>query len=362
MTQDHQAENAAIVPPPPAETAPDVTDEASGKTVEAKPVNAGFANGLLGGAAVSLLVVGGLVAGWPLIKDQVLGMDGSRLANLERQSDELSQKVALLQGSLPSQANGETSLAASFNQRLASVEQRLSNAADDPRLTSMSQKLDQSSADNAKLHDEMASLRNAIPPEGTILRLAERAESAEKAAREISSQHAQSQALLLVVGQLRDAIDRGDSYELELHAARRVAPPEETSALDSLSANAANGIPRRAALLNSFPVLVPSILRATIVPQGDALWQRALAKLAALVTIRRIDGQGNDTASVLARAEMAVRDGDLAKAAQELTALDGAPAETAAPWIKDALARTAADHALSELAATAIAQTGRSGG
>ncbi|HVI50368.1 MAG TPA: mitofilin family membrane protein [Candidatus Sulfotelmatobacter sp.] len=326
----------------------------------AAAVGGAFVNGALGGAAITVVVAAGVVAAWPMIKGPLLGADGSRLAVLERQTDELSQKVALLQGQVSNQSDGAgATLATGTNQRLNAIEQRLNSADEDPRLSSLSQKMDQTAADNAKMREELTQLRNTIPPEGTILRLAERAESAEKAAREISSQHAQAQALLLAVGQLRDAVDRGDPYDFELRAVRRITPPEEAATLDILAATAASGLPRRAALLNTFPLLAPGILRASVLPAGDGLWQRALTKLASLVSIRRIDGTGKDTASILARTEAAIRDGDLAKAAQELSALEGEPAAKADPWIRDAQARIAADRALSALSADAMADAAK---
>ena len=372
MSQDHSAETAVHVqdqtagepssaaPSPAALDTDAPVEEAAASVVSdskpaAKPIG-GFMAGLLGGAAVTLVALATVTVAWPLVRDQLLGADGNRLSLLERQSDELSQKVALLQGQVSNQSEGAgATLSNSLNQRLTSLEQRLSSADEDPRLSSLSQKMDQTTADNAHLRDEMGQLRNSIPPEGLILRLAERAESAEKAARDISSQHAQAQALLLVVGQLRDAIDRGDPYDFELHAARRVAPPEEAPQLDALDVSATTGLPRRAALLNSLPLMVPAILRAGLVQENGSLWQRALNRLASLVVVRRIDGTGNDTASVLARAQSAVRDGDLNKAILELSTLSGASAEKAAPWIKDAQARVAVDRALSMLAADAMA-------
>jgi|GEM_PF-1619023 len=354
---DTDAPPADETAPPPA--APKAEASAQEAKSEPRPTG-GFATGLVGGAVATAVVVAGITAAWPFVRDQLLGSDGMRIAQLERQSDELTQKVALLQGQVSSQTDGAgATLSNGLNQRLTSVEQRLNSADEDPRLTSLSKKLDDVTADNARTHDDMEKLRNAIPPEGLILRLAERAESAEKAAREISSQHAQAQALLLVVGQLRDAIDRGDPYEYELHAVRRVAPPEEEAQLDALERGSAAGLPRRTSLLNSLPLLAPTILRAGVLPEDGSIWQRAAARLASMVTVRRIDGTGSDTASVLARAQAAARDGDLSKAVQELSALDGASAEAAAPWLKDAQSRLTVDKALSMLSADAMAISGK---
>ncbi|HLN22915.1 MAG TPA: mitofilin family membrane protein, partial [Patescibacteria group bacterium] len=222
-------------------------------------------------------------------------------------------------------------------------------------------KTDQTAEDLTRLNGAIDGLRRAMPPEGTILRLAERAEQAEKAVRDVAAQQQSAQALLLVVGQLREAIDRGDPYDIELRAARRIAPAEEAPSLDALTASASTGVARRDALVADFPALASAIVRAEFAPDGN-FWQRALNKLTALVNIRRIDGTGADTAAIVARAEARVKDGDLAKAVQELSALQGAPAQVAAPWLKSAGARVAADRTLSQLAATAAAQTVAKGG
>jgi len=345
QTEAIQPETAAAEEtPPPAPRAP------------RGPLATGFLGGLAGGVAVTLLVVGGAAALWPQVSVHLSGGTGERLALLERQSDELAAKLAALQGGVVAPV-GTVSADSSLSLRLAALEQRLTQSGVGDQLGALSAKSDQAAQDIQKMQAEMQALRLAIPPEGTILRLAERAESAEQAARDIAKQHANAQALLLVVGQLREAVDRGDAYDVELRAARRVAPADTADMLDRLSAFAANGIARRAALLDRFPALAPVILRATVAPDEDGFWKRLWNRLAGLVVIRKVDGSGNDTASVLARAEAAVRDADLNKAVKELTVLEEAPAQAASEWLKQAQARIDADKALSELAATALAAT-----
>lgn len=349
MSQDHSEENT-VHAEEPSPSAPEIVPVPDEGKAEPRPAG-GFAAGLMGGGAAALVMAAVIATVWLLLRDQLPGADGARIARLEQESGALSQKMTQLQGQTAAPSD-DGAMIAGLNQRLSSVEQRLSGADEDPRLAALSKKMD-------GVHDDVEKLRNAIPPEGLILRLAERAESAEKAAREISSQHAQAQALLLVVGQLRDAVDRGDPYEYELHAVRRVAPPEEEVQLDALEGAASTGLPRRAALLNSLTLLAPTILRAGVIAENGSIWRRAAARLASLVTVRRIDGTGDDTASVLARAQTAARDDDLAKAVQELSALGGAPSEVAAPWIRDARARITVDKALSMLSADVMAISGK---
>jgi hypothetical protein len=312
----------------------------------------GVFGGLLGGVAVSALAVGGLVVAWPQLQSHLLGSsdEAQHLASLDQALAQLTQRVAALEGSHAAAAPA-AAVDPQLSQRIAALEAGVA----DPRLPALAQKVEQSTAD-------IDALRKAMPPEGLLLRLADRAEAAEKIAREIASRHESAQALLLVVGQLREAVDRGDAYEVELHAARRVAPADAAAALDQLAPTATSGVTRRQALVEAFPKLASQVVNAAVAPAEGSLWQRALNKLAGLITLRRTDGSGDDAASVVSRAEMAVKQDDLDKAVSELSALQGPAAETAAPWVKAASARLAVDRALSQLAATAVAETAKSGG
>ncbi len=344
-----------------ADTAPETTDPAPETAVTAPARRggfvSGFAGGLIGGLLVSALALAAAGALWPQMRTRLLGFDPEQL---QSRTASMGRTLALMQGVLASHGQDEES--GGLAQRVGALEQRLANPAADPRLAPLAQSVEEARAETNKLQNDVAALRDAIPPAGTILRLAERADAAEKVAKEIASRHAQTQALLLVVGQLRDAVDRGDPYDMELQAARRVAGADLTPLLDGLAATAATGLPRRATLLDSFAVLAPAIFNAGLAPENGDLWHRALHKLAGMITIRRIDGIGTDTAAVLARAERDVHANALEKAVRDLEPLQGAPAAVAAPWLRDAKARLAADKTLSELAAAAIAKTAQPGG
>jgi hypothetical protein len=354
MTDDNQADQAVAAEP---------TAELPGEAKSAKTGSSlfrGVAGGLIGGVLVLLLAAGGLVAAWPILQTVLIGDLQSRLATAERAVEDANGRIAAIQREQAQVASSDaaTSLPA-LAQRVAALEAQVrTSSSSDPRLTALA---DQLGTDTARLKGEIDAVRQAIPPEGTILKLVDRAESAEKEARQIASQHASAQALLLVVGQLSEAVNRGDPYQSELRAARRVAGPEDASLLDALTADAANGIPRKDALVVAFPALANDIVRAGYGPATGDLWQRVRDKMTALVTIRRTDGKGDDTASIVARAEAGAKQGDVVKAAAELAGLKDEPAQVAAPWIHAANARGSADRVLSELAASAAAQTAKSG-
>lgn len=371
MTQDDQATPEPI---PAKDSGPKVTDVAAWSATEPAPparrgiapVLQGFLGGLIGGVIVSLLAVVVVSATLPQLRAYLLAPQESRTDALGRDIDAIKGRLAALEQRLPATTEKGSDEAAAqlqtLDQRLATLEGRLQNPAGDPRLAALADQANRLSADVTRLHGEVDGLRHAMPPEGTILRLAERAEAAEKASRDIAAQRQSAEALLLVVGQLRDAVNRGDPYEAELRAARRVAPPEETPVLDGLAGGAAHGIVRRDVLIAGFPKLADKLVRASVAPPDGDFWQRAVGRLTALVSIRRVDGQGDSAAAIVARTEARVKEGDLAKAVQELSALRDEPARLAEPWVDGASARIAADRSLSELAAAAAAQTAKSGG
>ncbi|HIJ62474.1 MAG TPA: hypothetical protein HPQ04_07255 [Rhodospirillaceae bacterium] len=334
MTEQPQAET-----PPPAPAA-----KSSGNA---------FLAGLAGGVLVTAGILAAAAVAWPTLSARLLGDMDRRLSLVERATDDVHARMAAIEQAESRNANG--TLLQNLTQRLAAVESQATpgaGAGADTRLA----------AEISRLNAELEAVKRSLPPEGAILRLADKAEQAQREARQLSERNRSSQALLLVVGQLRDAVNRGDSYEIELRAARRLAAAEDSADLDALAAFAANGIPRRDVLLALVPTLAADCLRASVAPPEGDLWQRSLNQLAGLFRLRRIDGKGSDAQAVVARAESQAKDGDLAKTASEISALDGEAGRLAAPWLANAKARVAADKALSQLSAAAAAESARVGG
>ena len=317
-----------------------------------RSIGKAFLAGLAGGILVTAGVLAAVVTTWPTLSARLLGDMDRRLSLVERAGDDIHARLAAIEQADSHNAN-ET-LLQNLTQRLAALESQAPHGAagGDVRL----------SGEIARLGGELEAVKRSLPPEGAILRLADKAEQAQREARQLSERNRSSQALLLAVGQLRDAVNRGDSYEIELRVARRLTAGEDATDLDALAAYAATGIPRREALLALVPTLAADCLRASVAPPEGDLWQRSLNQLAALFRLRRIDGKGSDPQAVIARAESQAKDGDLAKAAAEISALEGDAGRLAAPWLANAKARVAADKALSQLSASAAAESARVGG
>ncbi|HIJ38547.1 MAG TPA: hypothetical protein HPP80_06575 [Rhodospirillaceae bacterium] len=341
--------------PAPEKTAPDGEMPPTQAPVSSGGLPKAFLAGLAGGVVVTAITFIAGLAFLPTLQEKLLESSNRRLGLLERAIEDLNPRLSALEQQEKRLGQSETSPSLQgLTQRLATLEAEPRSASGDSRLSSLS-------ADVSRLATELDGLRRAMPPEGAILRLADRAATAEKEAREIAAQNRSAQALLLAVGQLRDAVDRGDAYDFELRAARRLASPDSAASLEILTADAATGIPRREVLVAQFPALADQAAQAALLPPGGDFWQRSLGKIHSLISLRRIDGQGNDTAARLARAERPLQDGDLGKAVEEIAGLDGAPAGLFDVWLKSAKARVAADKALSQLAAAAIVETAKGG-
>jgi hypothetical protein len=102
--------------------------------------------------------------------------------------------------------------------------------------------------------------------------------------------------------------------------------------------------------------VAPAILRARAAapPEDKSLGGRALAALKSLVVVRRVDSRDVDAAShpveaAVDTAAAALRKNDLAGAVKALGALQGAPAEAAAPWLAEARERLHVDAAVARV-------------
>ncbi|MCW2235757.1 COG4223 family protein [Azospirillum canadense] len=175
-----------------------------------------------------------------------------------------------------------------------------------------------------------------------------------------------AQALVLAAGQLRSALATGQPFQQELQAVRAlgVSDPQVTQPLDAVSAYAGKGVPTQPQLADRFQALSSDIVRAANQGEGGDWINQVTGKLATLVTVRRQGGGvvGDSADAVVARAEASLQENNLGKAIEELSALKGPAATTAAPWIADAKARLAANQAGQQLTARAIGLLSQSAG
>ncbi len=231
------------------------------------------------------------------------------------------------------------------------------------------QRLEQSQlqVDVSGLEERIAHLEKSGADAASVLRLVDRIDRLEASLRELQTRRKADAALVLAVGLLKDAVDRGASFDAELRALKALAPEDEDvkKLVTDLKGRAAAGIPPRTVLTTRFQGLEAAIIRAEALPTAqDGIvddWQRrALERLMTVFTVRREDGdvEGNSTAAIVARTREALARNDWTGAVRTAESLTGEGAKKAEPWLDDAKARLLADQEIADLAAQAVAAAG----
>jgi hypothetical protein len=199
---------------------------------------------------------------------------------------------------------------------------------------------------------EIGMVREELTRLGTVAAgLADRLAALEQPRVQSGTQ--QIDAILLVaLLQIREAVDQGRPFVAELGAFTALAHdrPDLVAAAGPLAEVARDGVVGRLGLAKHLAEVAGRIASAPALPP-EADWEaQVLARLRALVTIRRIDGapQGGPEAAVSA-AEVALGRGDLSDAVAQLDRLTGANAEVARPWLRMARQRLAVERALTHL-------------
>ncbi len=256
---------------------------------------------------------------------QALRTTEARVAQLETEV----QALAVTAHAHP--ADTAAALAALGN-RVAALEQRPAAPAANPQ-------------DITKLQQDVAALATRLDDVAARLGQVAAAQSAQASS---------DRTLLAALVALRAAMVASGPYDGALAAATALAHDDSAvlAALKPLAPAALSGIPSTALLAQRFAAATaPGIFRASAAtPATGTGWgERILARIRALVVVRRIDGSGSDaTTAAVAQAKQALDDGDLAAAVTALKPLSGAPLAAAAPWLALAQRRLDADGALDQ--------------
>lgn len=196
-------------------------------------------------------------------------------------------------------------------------------------------------------------------------RLAEMSRALEVATETLARGRSHRDGLALALTQLRQRIADGRSYAAELQPfARFAAGDNEISSLVAkLRTQAEKGVPTLGDLRERLARDAPDILAAAAREDmgGDAAsWiERTLARLRGLVSVRRVgDVAGDSAEAIVARAEDALENRDLARAIAEMDDLTGDAARQARHWLYRAKARLEVESVLAELDGLALSVLG----
>jgi hypothetical protein len=159
---------------------------------------------------------------------------------------------------------------------------------------------------------------------------------------------ARSAALGAAVASLSRAAQSGQPFHAELSIARSLQPADAN--LAALAPYAEKGAPVPSALQSSFAAHAEAALKAERDATAGEGLDRLWSGVAAMVTIRPTGTPGgDDTASILARADSKLRAGDLRAAHAETGRLQGSAKLAMDPWRRDANARLKLDSVVAAL-------------
>jgi len=173
---------------------------------------------------------------------------------------------------------------------------------------------------------------------------------------------ARASALIGIAARLSAALDSGLPFASDLELMKPLAKDDAKlgDCIVALQPHAATGVASRTALTGEFPGVAKASLSDDLA--DDSFGERLLGKLKALVSLRRVgaDVPGDTTEAKLARAEAALGAGDIAKAVEILKSLSPQAARATSSWLASAESLLAAQRAVDQLSAYAVALLGTS--
>ncbi len=293
----------------------------------------------------------------PAPAPDIAGLE-TRVAALEAAPDQPTTPAPAPAADLVAWFDGLAEKVAALNQRVGALEARLERTPA-PDLTPLAARLDgvEARLAAAAADDGAAAAVAALAERVDALTAAVEGRVAALEAQAAASQAARP-AMLLAVGQLRAALRGSGPYRAELATLATVAGDDAgiASVLAALEARADGGVPTPGLLRARFAAVAGAVVGAAIVADEGTWVDHTVARLARLVTVRRVgDVAGDAPDAVVARAEARLAAGDFAAAVAEVERLAGASAEAAAAWLADARARLAAERTLAALDARVLA-------
>lgn len=378
---DAKDAKATAKPDSKPETKPDA--KADPKAAAAKPASkpepkaapkkkSGGSPFLNGFGIAAVLVIAAVIGGVITLKDWYPAVEpyvGAYLEPFLPAGDEGDDRVATLEAKVSADAAAIADLEAAraeLSSRISTIMTRLERAeraVSDLRATAGALASGSGSSDVAVdgLVGRLSEMETANAASlQAIDDLTSRIEMLSKRQTGASAEAVQTQAMVLVVGQVQRAVETGDAFDEPLRTLAAAAgdDPAVKDAIAAMRPYAASGVSTLASLRRDFAADASEIVRA-----GDALAENdwidaAVNKVSSLVTVRRVDGEGDPTSvdGIVAAAEDRLAEGDLAGAISVIETLESGAAEAASAWLAEARARQSVDDALTTLHDLAVSR------
>lgn len=315
-------------------------------------------------AWLAIAVVGGAIAGGWLYRDVLssylpsneLVTAQTRIDVLEAQSKTLAEQLASIaatSGQLSAEIQGATEKSSAALSASAAVEKRLAAA--------------ESATQAARA--ELEKLKSAVTSGGAsgatvdssaLAVLAQRLDVLEKDVASLKTvsaptdQSTVTATLSQSLSDLKAKIAAGAPYRAELERISRMVPA--AAGLNTLSANANEGLPTAAGLAAELTGLIPLLPKPeTALPSSensylDSFWDA----MKNVITIRRIGD--TDWPDLAAKCAALAESGDLAQAIERIDAAEGAKPAALSGWRDRAAARIAIEAALEQTSQAVLRQ------
>ncbi|HEX3969906.1 MAG TPA: hypothetical protein VHX19_01210, partial [Stellaceae bacterium] len=296
-----------------------------------------------------------------------------RMTTLEAATRAASDKLASLQAESQKTAVGAPVAAAPsqqvdlgpLQQRITSIESQLQPlAANVANLQTQFQPLTSNVANLQTQIQPMvanvANLQSQLQPLAAAVAASKADVSASQDVVRKAVSASDAAALVVVAQSLVGALDRGASFASEVAAAQALGAGADR--IGTLQPLAAKGVPTAEALADAFAPLAAPILTGSTQKEPKGLLDRLTRDASSLVRVRPVGAAaatGTDPASIVARIEGALAQGDIAGALSTWDQLPAAAKSVTGDWANAAKARVAADTAAHALLADAIDRLGR---
>jgi hypothetical protein len=277
------------------------------------------------------------------------GDASGRVDGLSQALDQVKSDVASLKQAVESGGTGENAGLDTVNAKIAEIETRIAEIGPGPDGPTSEQ--------IAAISDKIAgveALAKAATEAGSdaTSRLGALEQSLAALSAKVDSQAQQPKiALAIAASALKAAIERGSPFQSELETLAAVAP--QAPGLAELRSHAEKGVATRADILAETDAAANAMIAAASPPSENAdFFERLLDSAESMVTVRPIGAvEGPGAPETVARMEVALKAGDLAKAIAEFDTLPE-PAKAAGAVFAD---KIRARLAVEQLADQAIA-------
>ncbi|MGN6536581.1 MAG: COG4223 family protein [Mesorhizobium sp.] len=272
----------------------------------------GNAGGDLGGQIAALK--GELAA----LKNSGGNGTGTRIDGLSAALDQVKADVVTLKAALDSGQGDDNADLAALSDKVAGIEKAVA---------ALGQGADAQPVDlgpvNQKLGELEAQLKSAGDAAGEQQsKLAALEQSVSQLSAKVEAQASQPKiALAIAAAALKSALDRGAPFAAELDTFAAIAP--DAPEIAALRAYADKGVPTRAAIAGEVDAAANAMVAAAKpVDPNAGIFQRLLSSAESLVEVRPIGAvEGKGVPETVARLEVAVSQGDYAKALAEYDTL-----------------------------------------